>query len=355
MKVALVHDDLVQWGGAERVLLGLSEAFPEAPIYTSVYDKKNPILNQLFGSKKIITSFIQNIPGWRNYYKALLPLYPVAFEQFDFSDYDLVISQTTRFAKAVLTKPQTKHICYCHTPPRFLWNFSGEKVPKAFPYMKYLRRFDLVSAKRVDFWIGGSNNASQRIKNIYGAKSSVIHPFVDLERFSGAETFEGGYLLVVSRLTGYKRVDLAVKAANILKMPLKIVGTGPMETGLRMTAGPTVEFLGNVSDDLVVKLLAGCKALIVAGEEDFGLTPLEAQVLGKPVVAFGKGGALESIIPGETGYFFEEQSAQSLIDALNRLDKSGFDRLKCISNAEKFSKENFLLKFKRKIHDIQPF
>lgn len=353
MRVALIHDDLVQCGGAERVLLGLSEAFPDAPIYTSVYDKNNSILRQQFSQKKIITSFIQNIPGWRSLYKAMLPLYPVAFEQFDFSGFDVVISQTTRFAKSIITKPGTTHICYCHTPPRFLWNFSGEKVLMILePYMKYLRRFDLISSKRVDVWVAGSVNASQRIKEVYKADSGVIYPYVDLNRFSGVETFEGGYYLVISRLNAYKRVDLAVEVANRLKIPLKVVGTGPESALLQRLAGPCVEFLGNVDDELVLGLLAGCKALIVAGEEDFGLTPLEAAALGKPVVAYGKGGVLESVIPGKTGFLFESQTVESILSALHMLDKEGYDGIKCIDQAKKFSKENFILKFTRKVHDV---
>lgn len=345
--MALVHDDLVQWGGAERVLLGLSEAFPEAPIYTSVYDKSNPILKENFASKKIITSFIQKIPGCRSLYKPLLPLYPIAFEQFDFSGFDVVISQTTRFAKSVLTKPGTTHICYCHTPPRFLYNFSGDRAFGLLkPYFSVLRKYDFIASKRVDIWVAGSSNAQGRIKDVYGADSSVIHPFIDLEWFSKTESYNGGYLLVVSRLNAYKRVDLAVIAANRLKIPLKVVGVGSQDAALARLAGPTVDFLGRVDDNLLLKLFAGCKALIVAGEEDFGLTPLEAQALGKPVVAYRKGGALESVIEGETGFFFDDQTAESLVEALNNLDKLGFDRIKCISRAEKFSKESFILKFK---------
>ncbi len=347
MRVALVHDDLVQWGGAERVLLGLCEAFPEAPVFTSVYDKANPVLRQQFAGKKVITSFLQKIPGWRDFYKTMLPLYPIAFEQFDFSGFDLVISQTTRFAKSVITKPGTTHICYCHTPPRFLWNFSGERPPGIFkPYFNYLRRFDLISSQRVDVWAAGSVNAADRIKKVYKADSKVIYPFIDLARFSGVETFDGGFYLVISRLNRYKRVDLAVVAANKLKLPLKVVGVGPERSNLERLAGPTVEFLGRVDDNLAIKLLAGCKALIVAGEEDFGLTPLEAQALGKPVIAYGVGGALETVIPGETGIFFHNQSVESLVEALNELDKLGFNQIKCISQARKFSRENFILSFK---------
>ena len=220
------------------------------------------------------------------------------------------------------------------------------------PYLNFLRRFDCVASKRVDIWVAGSSNAQKRIKDVYKVNSSVIYPFVDLERFTKTESFNGGYLLVVSRLNAYKRVDLAVVAANRLKMPLKVVGVGPQSGVLQRLAGPSVEFLGNIGDALLLQLLAGCKALIVAGEEDFGLTPLEAQVLGKPVVAFKKGGALESIIPGETGFFFGDQTTESLVEALDNLDKKGFDRIKCKSRAEKFSKESFILEFKDLVENL---
>src|SRR3989344_5672572 len=179
MRVAIVHDDLVQWGGAERVLEGICEIFPEAPIFTSVFDRKNLELKKRFGNKKVITSFLQKLPGWKSLYKPLLPLYPIAFEQFDFSKFDLVISHTTRFAKCIITKPTTKHICYSHTPPRFLWNFSGEKYSKYLnPLFSKLRILDRVSSKRVDHFLAGSDNAKRRIKKIYKTNSKVVYPFI---------------------------------------------------------------------------------------------------------------------------------------------------------------------------------
>lgn len=342
MRIALVHDDLVQWGGAERVLAAMAEIFPDAPIYTSIYDDNNMFLKQHFASKKIITSFIQKIPGWKSLYKILLPLYPIAFEQFDFSDFDLVISHTTRFAKSIITKPQTYHICYCHTPPRFLWNFSGEQSPAWLnPYFSFLKNYDLVVSKRIDKWIAGSQNAKQRIREIYRADAEVIYPFVDLKKFSHIEPFDGGYLLVVSRLNYYKRVDLTVKVASKLKLPLKIIGSGPQERALKKLAGATVEFLGSVDEELLLMTLAGCKALVIAGEEDFGLTALEAQALGKPVIAYKKGGVLETVLDKETGYLFSQQTIEDLTGALVDLDKRGYNQMKCRWQAGRFSKDNF--------------
>lgn len=343
----MVHDDLYQWGGAERVLVALSEIFPDAPIYTSVCNFNHPLIRQQLASKKIITSFMQNIPGWVNFYKALLPFYPIAFEQFDFSEFDLVISQTTRFAKSIITKPSSTHICYCHTPPRFLWNFSGQKVPWYLSfYMSLLRSYDLISSHRVDLWIAGSKNAQKRIKKVYKTNSIVLYPFVDLKRLRGVETFDGGYLLVLSRLNSYKRVDLAVEAATLLQIPLKVVGDGPQLNYLKKIAGPKVDFLTGISEQNLTQLIAGCKVLIVPAEEDFGLSALEAQALGKPVVAFGKGGALENVVEGESGYFFKHQSAECLIRALHKLDRKGYNQNKCRELTRRFSRENFVRNFR---------
>lgn len=347
MKIALVHDDLVQWGGAERVFATIADTFPDAPIYTSVVDWKNPFIKNNFSKNRVKTSFIQQIPFWTNIYKALLPLYPIAFEQFDFSQYDLVISSTTRFAKVIITKPETKHICYCHTPPRFLWGFSGQLLLRGKGmYFNFLRRYDLISSKRVDLWLAGSANAQQRLKQIYNVDSEVLYPFVDLERFAGVEPFKGGYLLVISRLNRYKRVDLAVEAAKQLGWSLKIVGTGPELKHLEQLADSSIEFLGAVEEKLLTQLLAGCKALVVVAEEDFGLTPLEAQALGKPVVAYKKGGALETVIDGQTGVFFDQQTTASLVEALLLIDKRGYNEESCLEQAQKFSQERFVHQLK---------
>lgn len=347
MKVALVHDDLVQWGGAERMLVGLMEAFPQADLFTSVYDRDNLLLQQYFGRKKIQTSFIQQIPGWKSLYKQLLPLYPIAFEQFDFSSYDLVISQTTRFAKSILTKPGTKHICYCHTPPRFLHDFNKGDKGYEGRYFDWLRRFDKVSATRPDLWIAGSKNAQRRIKDIYELNSELIYPFVDIANYQGIEGFEGGYLLVITRLNSYKRVDLAVRLSKKMKIQLKVVGVGPEMEKLRDLAGPQVEFLGSVDEGLIKKLIAGCRAVVICGEEDFGLAPLEAQALGKPVIAYAQGGVTESVLDGVTGYFFDQQTVSSLEQALRRLQRYGYNKESCRKQAEKFSKDKFIQAFRR--------
>lgn len=332
MRIALLHDDLVQWGGAERVMEAICEIYPDAPIYTSVYDDSNEQLVKRFGSKKIITSFLQKIPGWKNLYKTLLPFYPLAFEQFSFDSYDLVISNSTRFAKSVITKPQTVHICYCHTPPRFLWHFSGENNYGIFELlMTQLRIYDQVASTRVDHFIAGSENAKKRIKKIYRMDSKVVYPFVDLYRFKEVETFDGRYFVVVGRPNKYKRFDIAVEACKKLGLELKIID-------------------GKLSDEMVVKILAGSRGLIITGIEDFGISSLEAQALGKPVIAFKEGGVLETVIDGETGVFFNAQNVESLTEKLKSLKQ--FDSQKCRDNSERFSKEKFKKDFKQMVASL---
>ena len=361
MRVALVHDDLMQWGGAERVLLGLCEIYPDAPVFTSVYDSSNKILSDRFSNKRIITSFLQKIPGWKKLYKTLLPLYPLAFEQFDFSDYDLVISHTTRFAKSIITKPQTKHICYCHTPPRFLWHLSlTTGFGLAELLMTKLRLYDQVSANRVDYFLAGSENAKKRIRKIYHQDSKVVYPFIDLNRFKSIENFDGGYFVVISRLNKYKRVDLAIEACKKLGLHLKIIGIGPHLNRLkeiRESMGDKdnkgdIEFIGMVDDRMVVEVLAGCEALVIPGEEDFGLTSLEAQAMGKPVIAFKVGGVLETVTDGETGIFFNTQSVESLIEAIKRLKSIKINPDNCKANAKRFSKEGFIKDFKEVVASL---
>lgn len=334
MKVAIVHDDLVQWGGAERVLEGICEIYPGAPIYTSVCDWDNQLLKRLVRSKKIITSFLQNIPRWKNLYKTLLPFYPIAFEQFNFDGFDLVISHTTRFAKSIITKPGTTHICYCHTPPRFLWYFSGKgNYGIGELLMAKLRIYDQVSARRVDYFLAGSENTKRRIKKIYRMDAKVVYPFIDLDRFKNVETFDGGYFVVVGRPNIYKRFDLAKEACRKMGVELKIIS-------------------GKLSDEMVVNILAGSKALIIPGIEDFGLTAVETQALGKPVIAYRQGGVLETVIDGKTGLFFDNQSVESLTGAIKKLDSRKINPADCKENAGKFSKENFIKNFKQAITSL---
>ena len=325
MRVAIVHDDLVQWGGAERVL--------EA-ICASVFDRNNKELVKRFGDRRIVTSFLQKIPGWKTLYKILLPLYPIAFEQFNFDGFDLVISHTTRFAKSIITKPETKHICYCHTPPRFLWHLSGEKnYGLGELLLSKLRIFDSISSNRVDYFLAGSKNAQRRIKKIYKRDSEVLYPFIDLERFKRVEAFDSGYFVAIGRANKYKRLDLAQRACENLGVELKIIS-------------------GGLEDEMVVRILAGCKALIIPGIEDFGLVSLEAQALGKPVIAYRDGGSLETVINGKTGILFDTQSEGSLKTAIKKLEEIRINPKDCQDNAYRFSKEIFIHRLKELVATI---
>lgn len=349
MKIALVHDDLVQWGGAERVLSAICEVYPEASIYTSIVDFDNPLIKQNFSGKKITTSFMQKIPFKGRLYKALLPIYPIAFEQFDFSGFDIVISHTTRFAKSIITKPETLHICYCHTPPRFLWGFSGEEIPSILKmFLVKFRLYDEISAKRVDIFLAGSINAKDRIEKIYRAKSVVVDPFVDEKFFKSEMSFDGGYFLWIGRLNKYKRADLALEACKKMGLKIRVIGKGPEKESLQERY-PGVEFFENVGDEMVVNLIAGCKGLIVTAEEDFGMAALEAQAMGKGVIGYGRGGILETVVDKKTGVFFENQNTDNVIDAIKRFMEMKILKEDCIVQAKRFRKEIFKKKFKENV------
>ncbi len=326
MKVAIVHDYLTQAGGAERVAATLHGLFPESLLYTSVYDPKATLA--YFDDVDVATSFLQRWPlSSQRMHKFALPLYPTAFEHFDLNGYDLVVSSSSSFAKGVITPPQTCHVCYCHTPARFAWrqheylsqSRRGRLVSLLLRNMLgRLRSWDIESAQRPDYYVANSYNVAQRIRKYYRRDvAAVIPPPIETERYAPAPPSEvGSHFLIVSRLVGYKRIDLAVQACSQLGLPLRIVGTGPDLAGLKRIAGPTVEFLGRLPDAAVAREFARCRALIFPGEEDFGMTPLECMASGRPVVAFGAGGALETVCDGKTGVLFQSQTAEALAAAL---------------------------------------
>lgn len=360
MKTAIVTDWLAQMGGAERVVLALTDLFPDAPIFTTVYnpDQVDPI----FHSMDIRPSFIQKLPGARTGYQKYLPLMPTAVEQFDLSRFDLVISSSSSVAKGVLTGTRTLHICYCHTPMRYAWDFYHEYLNgpdvgplkrKLIPWvMTYIRMWDRQSADRVDHFIANSANVAGRIRKHYRREADVIHPPVDAAFFApaGGAGDEAGpvgdFFLVVSRLVPYKRVDLAIRACNGLGLPLRVIGTGPEFDRLKAMAGPTVRMMGRVSDEEIRWHYAHCQALLFPGEEDFGITPLEAQAAGSPVLAFGRGGALETVIPGVTGEFFAQQTVQSLAACLQKFDRDRYDPAQARAHARSFETTVFKQKMK---------
>ncbi len=326
MKVAVVHDYLTQAGGAERVAATLHALFPGSLLYTSVYDPKATLA--YFSNVTVATSFLQRWPlSSQRMHKFALPLYPTAFEHFDLSGYDLVVSSSSSFAKGVITPPHTCHVCYCHTPARFAWrqheylsqSRRGRLVSLLLRNMLgRLRSWDIESAQRPDYYVANSYNVAQRIRKYYRRDvAAVIPPPIDTALYAPAQPSEvGPHFLIVSRLVGYKRIDLAVHACNQLQLPLRIVGAGPDLAGLKRIAGPTIEFLGRLSDAEVAGEFARCQALIFPGEEDFGMTPLECMASGRPVVAFAAGGALETVVDGETGVLFRAQTPECLAAAL---------------------------------------
>ena len=350
MRIAIVHDYLAQHGGAERVVEAMHELWPDAPIYTSIYDAEAmpPVYRQM----DIRTSFLQNFPlaPTNRHYKKFLPFYPMAFEKLDLRDFDLVLSHTTTFAKGVLTGPKTCHICYCHTPSRFAWRyqeyiedgkFSRLERRMIIPFIHHLRTWDYVAAQRPDYFFANSYNIAQRILKYYGRSSDVLYPPVDTKRFVVSPNPRADYYLVVGRLIPYKRVDLAVQACTKLGLPLKIVGAGPDQDRLKQMAGPTVEFLGRRSDEDVTELLTHCKAFFFPGEEDFGIAPVEAMASGRPVIALKAGGAIETVIEGKTGVFFDSPNVESVIGAIERLDTLVLDPSCIRSHAELFDTSAF--------------
>ncbi len=349
MKTALVHDYLNQYGGAERVLEALHDIYPAAPVYTSIYAPE--AVPAAYRKWDIRTSFMQGLPGISKHHQLYMPLYPVAFEKFNLSSYDLVLSSSSAFAKGVITEADTLHICYCHAPMRFAWNYhtymEGEKLAgrasKLLPLvLNYVRLWDESSAGRVDAYIANSRVVARRIQKRYRRTATVINPPVDTKlykpRYSQAPD---DYFLIVSRMIPYKKVDIAVEAFNKLNLPLKVVGRGRQEPVLKALAKPNIEFVGPVSDARLKELYARCKALIFPGNEDFGITPLEAQASGRPVIAYGAGGALETVVPGVTGEFFMEQSGEALADVVSSFNERDYDPREVRLHAETFDIEVF--------------
>ncbi len=350
MKVALVYDRVNKLGGAERVLQALHQIYPQAPLYTAVYDLRTAPWAKEF---KVIPSFLQNFPFAKNHHEFFAPLMPLAFESFNFDEYDVVISVTSAEAKGVITKPGTLHICYCLTPTRYLWNDTWD-YPVPFllrPLLTKLRVWDQVASVRPDVYLAISQNVAGRIKKYYHGEAEVIYPPIDLEKFSILKSKSGTnsqYFLIVSRLVPYKKIDLAVEAFNKLGLPLKIIGTGSEMAKLKNLAKGNVEFLGQLTDEEVLSYYQRCQAVIFPGSEDFGLVPLEAAACGKPVIAYRGGGALETIVDGKTGVFFWPQTPEALAGIIKSFKPEEFKSEDCRAQAEKFN----LLKFKESFGDL---
>lgn len=317
----------------------LHHLYPRAPIYTAVLHRE--ALPELTRSWEIRTTFLQGFPGVRHYSRALLPLMPRAFDRLDLRGYDVVITASSAFSKNVATAPGATNVCYCHTPPRYLWDLhdayaGGVTGVLAAPLVAWLRARDREAAGRVGHFVANSRTVASRIARTYGRTATIVHPPVNLDRLVPSGAQPDDFYLVVARLVGYKRIDLAVKACTELGRKLIVVGDGPERDRLERMAGPSVTFAGVVSDDEVAGLYARCKAFLFPGLEDFGIAPLEAQAAGRPVVAFGMGGATETVVDQVTGLFFKEQTCAALVDAMLALERLPIDPLACRANAARF-------------------
>ncbi|HID34557.1 MAG TPA: glycosyltransferase family 4 protein [Anaerolineae bacterium] len=346
--LAIVHDWLNQVGGAEDVLAEMHALYPHAPIYTSIYapEKMPPAMRDW----DIRPNWMNRLPGIHDHHQPYLPLYPLAFVHLDLSSYDVVLSNKSGFCHGVRVREDARHIDYCLTPTRYVWMHDaylqregfGKGVALAMkPLLAWLRRWDYEAAQRVTHFIAISTEVQERIRRFYHRESVIIYPPVDTERFRPSGQPPEPFFLVLSRLIPYKRIDLAVRACNIVGCRLIVVGDGRDREALEAIAGPTIEFRGRVSDAEAEDLMARCQAFIFPGLEDFGITPLQAQAAGRPVIAYGAGGALDTVIPGVTGEFFHEQTPEALAELLDTFDSNRYDPAACRANAERFSAERF--------------
>lgn len=348
IKVAIVHYWLVGMRGGEKVVEALCELFPQADIFTHVYNPDR-ISNEI-QRHSVKTTFISRLPFARTHYQNYLPLMPFALEQLDLRKYDLVISSESGPAKGVITRPDALHICYCHTPMRYVWSAyhayrarSNLLIRILMPaVMHRLRIWDVASASRVDHFIANSYNVADRIRKYYRREAVVVYPPVDLREPSGTTPTEDFYLLV-GQIVAYKGVDVAIDAFNRLGKRLVVIGHGEAFQKLKQMAGPTIEMLGWQDDATLRDYYARCRALIFVADEDFGMVPVEAMSAGRPVIAFGRGGALETVIPGKTGVLFDDQTAESLIDAISHFEaiEPSFDRQGIARHAQRFTKQEF--------------
>lgn len=352
MRVAIIHYWLVGMRGGEKVLESLCRMFPDADIYTHVYDPK--VISDVINGHNVSTTFIARLPFASKMYKRYLPLMPMALEQLDLSAYDLVISSESGPAKGIIPTSPAMHICYCHSPMRYIWNMynkyyesSGRLTRILMPPMAhYLRTWDVATSNRVDGFVANSSTVAQRIKSYYRRESEIIHPPVDTQAFAPVSRGDvEDYFLMVGELVGYKRPDLAVEAFNRMGRRLVVIGGGEMLNHLKKIAGPNVTVLGAQPFDVLKHHYARCKALVFPGEEDFGIVPLEAMASGRPVIAYGRGGATETVIPHRTGLFFETQTVDAIIDAVERWQKVDFDPSDAVSRAAQFRTDVFIDKF----------
>lgn len=359
MKVAIIHYWLVGMRGGEKVVEALCEMYPQADIYTHVYVPE--MMSDRIRQHRVFPTFINALPRAPRNYKTYLPLMPLALEQLDLSGYDLIISSESGPAKGIIAPPNAVHVCYCHTPMRYIWNmyheyrkgagFAARMLMPALTH--YLRMWDVSSAARVDSFVANSSTVAARINRYYGADSVVIHPPVDTGAFSLVAPSElGDFHLMAGELVSYKRPDLAVRAFNEMKMKLVVIGGGEMLQELRRIAEPHVSILGPQPFDVLKSHYARCRALVFPGEEDFGMVPVEAMASGRPVIAFGRGGATETVKSGVSGIFFEEQSVTGISAAVRKLSDMDLDTNEIVAHASQFGREPFLQRMRTHIDGL---
>lgn len=344
-KVALVHDFLLDLRGAERVFAALCDMYPEADVFTPVYDEKGT--EGRFAHRSVNTSFLQRLRPTARTFRTLLPLYPIAVESFDLAGYDLVISSSSAWAHGVIADPDAIHICYCHNPFRYAWSGRETTLAEHTPTTRAAlgvifsrwRQWDWIAAQRVDAYLANSHITRRRIARYFNREATVVYPPVQTSRFAPGPT--GDYYLIVSELMPHKRIGVAVEAFNRLGLPLVVVGDGPEARRLRRLAGPGVRIEGRVSDERVAQLAQGCRAMVVTAAEEFGIAAVEAQAAGRPVIALAGGGARETVLDGVTGAFYPSSDAASLADAVRGFDDAAIDPAACVENAGRFDVARF--------------
>ena len=353
MKIAIVHDYFIQMGGAEKVAEELHAIFPSSTMITTVDIRRTP---------GTVTSWMRYLPITERNHRLFFLLFPLAVETLDLTAYDLIISSSSGYAKGIKKRKDAVHICYCHTPMRWVWRYAEYAKRESFGavtrsilplLLSLLKKWDLAAAKRPDYYIANSNVVADRIRNFYGRESIVIPPPIDTGRFAG-EGPDGDFYLILSRLASYKRLDLAVEACKRLDRPLIVIGDGPARRELESIAGPKTHFLGRQVDQVVADYARSCKALLFPGEEDFGMTPVEINAAGRPVIAFRAGGATETVVEGRTGVFFDQQSPESLMSAIQNFELLSWDRRELINHAEQFSREVFASTMRQFVDSIAP-
>ena len=352
MRVAIVHDYLNQTGGAERVVESFHRLWPDAPIFTTIADRD--AMPASLRDADIRVSWMQRLPAWRRHFRAYLPLYPFAIEGLDLRGYDVIVSSSSAWGKAARAPAGAVHVCYCHTPMRWVWDYEhyvaregfGSLTRLALPrVIAALRSWDVRTAARPTHIVVNSRVVQERVRRCWGRDSELLHPPVETGRFAVGSGMGEGHL-VVSRLAHYKRIDLAVAAFTQLGLPLEIIGDGPARRSLEAMAGPTITFRGRVDDTGVARAMQDCRALVFPGEEDFGITPLEANACGRPVIAYRAGGATETVRDGITGVLFADQSAASLVDAVRRAADIRWDAAVIRRHADTYSVASFEARFR---------